>query len=353
MHIKHTALKVTRDTEPDMIELTSDQLQRLHFLQLVVDGFISLREAAEKMGVCYRQAKRLKKSFLKEGTRSVLHGNIGRRSHRALRDHVRICICHLARTRYGTLNDSQITKTLENEHGIKLSRETVRRLLRAENISSYSALHPRRLPKPAYCTSEGMMVLWGGITRLWFGAQESCFMAAVDVATLQCLAARFMPSESSDGYVFLLREFLKNKGVPLYVCQHRLKTPRCRDSVAARSATFEVLQRTLEPLGINCLFENNRRLTSIRKLFLTYISEQIEMRSITSIEKANLLIEHGLMAGFNCEYACTPQNSKPVWRVLPQGISLDRLGAAPLVVSPHTDRIKRKRAQLEAIIPCR
>jgi transposase len=353
MQSKNTILKATPDTEPAMLSLSSDQLQRLHFLQMVVDGFISLREAAEKMGVCYRQAKRLKKSFLTEGTRSVLHGNAGRRSHRALGDHVRIRIGHLARTRYGALNDSQITKTLEHEHGIKLSRETVRRLLRAENIGSYSAARLRRAPKPSYCTSEGMMVLWGEITRHWFGAQESCFMAAVDVATLQCLAARFVPAVSSDGYVFLLREILKTKGVPLYVCQHRVKTSRCRDSISAESTTSGVLERILETLDVNFLYETNRRLTSIRKLFQSYLFEQIEMRSIKSIEKANLLIAHGLMAGFNREYACEPQNPQPVWRVVPAEFRLEHMRPEPTVCEPHLAIIKRKRSEIQPVIPCR
>ena len=350
---KNALAKVLPDKAPNMLKFTAEQLQRLHFLQMAADGYISLRDAAEKIGVSYRQAKRLKQSFLKEGARSVVHGNAGRRSHRSLSDRKRVCIVHLARTRYAGLNDSQITKMLAEEQGITLSRETVRRLLRAENISSSSTSRPRRQSKPPYCTSEGMMVLWGEITQNWFGAGECCFMAAVDVATLQCLAARFVSASSSDGYLFLLREILKTRGVPRCVCQHRIKMRHCRDSAAAGSTASGVLERALKTLGVNYIFESARKLTSIPGLFQKYLSEQIEMRGITSIEKANLLLEHGLMAGFNREYASEPHNPQPAWRAMPHEVGLDHFGAAPARALARPDRMRKKRSKAAASITCR
>ena len=43
-------------------------------------------------------------------------------------------ILHLARTRYAAHNETQLTLRLQAEHGISLSRETIRRILRAEGI---------------------------------------------------------------------------------------------------------------------------------------------------------------------------------------------------------------------------
>ncbi len=104
------------------------------FCRWCLTAILRCERRAGKIGVSYRQAKRLKQAFVRNGARGVLHGNIGRRSHRALSDHVRTRILHLARTRYAALNDTQLTLRLQAEHGISLSRETIRRILRAEGI---------------------------------------------------------------------------------------------------------------------------------------------------------------------------------------------------------------------------
>jgi hypothetical protein len=54
----NTTLQPQHDAEA--ITFSARQLERLHYLQLVAGGYLSLREASEKIGVSYRQAKRLK-----------------------------------------------------------------------------------------------------------------------------------------------------------------------------------------------------------------------------------------------------------------------------------------------------
>ena len=47
-------------------------------------------------------------------------------------------ILHLARTQYAGLNDTRLAESLKSEHGIQLSRETVRRILRSARSNSAS-----------------------------------------------------------------------------------------------------------------------------------------------------------------------------------------------------------------------
>lgn len=46
-------------------------------------GELKLSEAAQLLGVSYRQAKRLKKRYGAGGARALVHGNVGRCSNRA------------------------------------------------------------------------------------------------------------------------------------------------------------------------------------------------------------------------------------------------------------------------------
>ncbi len=46
-------------------------------------------------------------------------------------------------------------------------------------------------------------------------------MAAIDYATGKLLAARFFPFEGSSGYLWLLKEMVKNNGIPISIYQDR------------------------------------------------------------------------------------------------------------------------------------
>jgi|GEM_PF-651888 len=316
----------------ESLAFNPDQLQRIHFLQMSIDGYITLREAAGKIGVSYRQAKRLKQAFIHSGARAVLHGNIGKRSHRALSDHVRMRIVHLARTRYGALNDTQLRLRLEAEHGITLSRETIRRILRAEGIKRNQAGSTVGANTgPACYASEGMMVLWGGITKKWFGEHESCFMAALDTATLRCLAARFFPAQTTECYLWLMREVVRTCGVPRAFCQHSRSAVRRIDSAWTLDEELRgerdpsQVERALQTLGIAHYLESKRRIIGITALFETFLVGQFEGRDIAELTKANQLLDHGLIAAFNRNHACQPVNLEPAWKKLPEGADLERI----------------------------
>jgi transposase len=323
---------IAGQSETESLALNPDQLQRIYFLQMAIGGYITLRDAADKIGVSYRQAKRLKQAFACSGARSVLHGNIGKRSRRALSDHVRMRILHLARTRYAALNDTQITLRLQAEHGISLSRETIRRILRADGIKQNKAGRTGSADTGSVCyASEGMMVLWGGITKKWFSQEESCFMAAVDTATLRCLAARFFPAQTAEGYLWLMREVVRSCGMPRAFCQHSLRAVRRIDS----SWTLEEelrgerdpsqVERALQALGIAHYLESKRRIMSITALFETFLAGQFEGRDIAELAKANQLLDQGLIAAFNRSHACQPVNMESAWKQLPEGVDLERI----------------------------
>ena len=64
--------------EGDKILMSQRQLQRWHLMGLVEGGKITLKEASEKIGVSYRQAKRIWRAVKERGARGLIHGNVGR-----------------------------------------------------------------------------------------------------------------------------------------------------------------------------------------------------------------------------------------------------------------------------------
>ena len=58
------------------------QLHRWHMMKMAEVGKITLKEAGEKLGVSYRQAKRIRRAIRDRGMKGLIHGNRGRPSHR-------------------------------------------------------------------------------------------------------------------------------------------------------------------------------------------------------------------------------------------------------------------------------
>ena len=104
--------------------------------------------AAELLSLSIRQVKRLKQRLREQGEAALAHANRGRPSPRRLPDRVRRNIIALARTTYVGFNDHHLCEKLCEVEGFSLSRETLRRLLRAGR-PGFAPEAPRSRPSPA------------------------------------------------------------------------------------------------------------------------------------------------------------------------------------------------------------
>jgi len=55
--------------------MSQKERQRHNLLKMVLEGKNTLKDASKRMGVSYRHAKRLKKRFITEGAKGLVHGN--------------------------------------------------------------------------------------------------------------------------------------------------------------------------------------------------------------------------------------------------------------------------------------
>gem|GEM_PF-2101988 len=204
--------------EGEKILLSQRQLQRWHLIKMVEVGKITLKEAGEKIGVCYRQAKRIRRALRQKGIRGLIHGNTGRPSHHRLSEVLRQRVLQLSKEVYPDFNDTHFTEKLGEEEGMVLSRETVRRIRRGARIEPKRRRRGKRHRKRRErMAQEGWMVLWDGSPHLWFGeGNPPCsLMAAMDDARGTLLAAQFFPFEGTVGYFWLLKEMVKRYGIDI------------------------------------------------------------------------------------------------------------------------------------------
>jgi predicted DNA-binding protein (UPF0251 family) len=75
--------------EGEKILMSARQLQRLEVMGLVEAGRMKLKEAAEKIGMSYRQTKRIRKRVKEEGIKGVVHGNTGKASNHRMKEGIK------------------------------------------------------------------------------------------------------------------------------------------------------------------------------------------------------------------------------------------------------------------------
>lgn len=136
--------------------------------------------------------------MVRHGTepRGLIHGNTGRCPGNAVDGHLREKIVALFRTEYDSFNDTHFTEKLASVEGIRISRETIRRISReAGMVPKRRRRPPWHRPHRARKPQEGMMVLWDGSVHRWFGDEHHprCLISAIHDAASRCLVARFSP----------------------------------------------------------------------------------------------------------------------------------------------------------------
>jgi len=317
--------------------LSQRQLQRWHLMKMVEVGKITLKEAGEKIGVCYRQAKRIRRVLREKGMRGLIHGNAGRPSHHRLSEVLRQRVLRLSKEVYPDFNDAHFTEKLGEEEGIALSRETVRRIRRGARMGPKrgrrAKKHRRRRERMA---QGGWMVLWDGSPHLWFGQEypACCLMAAMDDATGRVLAARFFPFEGTAGYFWLLKQIVKHDGIPVSIYQDRHSTLHRNDDhwsleeqLAGRQDPTQV-GLALEALGIEPIFalspQAKGRMERLFGILQDRLIAELRLAGITTLAEANVFLK-SFIKGFNRRFAIHPRESQKAWRKIPKDLDLDRI----------------------------
>jgi hypothetical protein len=160
-------------------------------------------------------------------------------------------------------------------------------------------------------------------------------MAAIDDATGKLLAARFFPFEGSEGYLWLLKEMVKQYGIPMIIYQDRHGALHRNDphwsleeQLAGRQEPTQV-GLALEALGIEPISALSPQAKGrVEKLFATLqdrLGAELRLKGIVTMEEANRFLHSTFLKAFNRRFAVRPRESQKAWREVPKHLDLDRI----------------------------
>jgi transposase len=312
------------------VTMSERDLRRVAVLGEVTSGWRTAASAATALGLSPRQVYRLLRRYRDRGASGLAHKARGRPSNNRLRDEVRDQALALVRSTYADFGPTLAAETLAQRHGLRVSRETLRKWMIDAGLwlsrKRRRRFHQPRLRREAL----GELVQIDGSEHRWFEdrADPCTLLVFIDDATGRLMRLLLVPSESTFAYFEALRGYLEAHGRPvaLYSDKHAVFRATKRDAKGGQGMTQ--FGRALAELGIELLCANSSqakgRVERANRTLQDRLVKELRVAGINSIEAGNAFLP-GFMARFNARFAVAP--ARPDDRHRPLNLAPDRLRA--------------------------
>ena len=297
--------------------MSQREAQRLAVLQTVKGKTLSQAQAAQQLGISIRQVKRLCRRLREQGASGLISKRRGMPSNRRIAGEVREQTMALVRQHYADFGPELAREYLASQHGFAHSTETLRGWMIAAGLWKPKTRRAKRVHPPRPRREHlGELVQIDGSHHAWFEERgaKCCLTAFIDDATGRVLAARFDPTETTQGYLGVLRSHIEQHGVPLALYSDRHSIFTKHDSEDGVPTQFEraLLQLNIEPICANSPQAKGR----VERLFQTLqdrLVKGMRLAGISDIDKANAWLSEYL-AQHNQRFAVAPKDEADMHR---------------------------------------
>lgn len=233
--------------------MSEREVGRLRVLEQVQRGTLKRTEAAQMLQISVRQLRRLERRYQTDGEAGLVHRLRGRTSNRRLDPALALQVQLLVAKHYADFGPTLAAETLAERHGISLSVESVRTLMREAGLwhskrRRLTAIHPMRERRPR----RGELIQIDGSPHGWFEARgpRCTLLVFIDDATSELMALRFVQAETTTDYLLALREYILAHGLPMCLYSDRHSIFRSSNAQNPQPTYFA---QALERLGIEGL----------------------------------------------------------------------------------------------------
>ena len=312
--------------------MNKKELGRKTEVERVLDHRITQKEAARKLGITERQFRRILNRYRQEGVGGLVSRKRGRPSNRKtdpeVREEVRGFITDPQRKDFGP---TFMAEKLEQKEGIKLSKETVRRMMIEDEVwkaktkkeEEFHKSRPRRKSRVELVQIDGSEHVW-----LEERGEKAVLLVFVDDATSEILAAEFVPKESFFSYGNLCKRYFKEHGLPMTFYSDRLSVFRDnhKDNLAHEPVTQ--FQRALLVLGVELICAHSPqakgRVERANGTLQDRLIKEMRLLNICDYDQANQYLPE-FIADYNRRFAVVPVSDIDFHRPLDETLDLDFL----------------------------
>lgn len=317
----------------EQAEMSIKEAERLSIMRQVDKKVLTLEGASKELGVCIRQTKRIRKRYLEHGEKGLISEKRGKESNRKTKKEIKDKILMLVKTKYVDFGPTLASEKLAEIEGITISIETLRNWFIGEGIwkskrKKETRVHQRRARRSQF----GELLQGDGSPHDWFeGRSEKCtLLQFVDDATSKTTNARFELTETTEGYLRLLRGHLDKYGRPLGLYVDKHSTFRVNREELKKGVGITHFGQVVKDLEIELICANSPqakgRVERKNGLFQDRLIKEMRLQGINTIEEGNAFLPK-FLDGINKKFGVAPANPKDAHRPLRAKDNLQRIFA--------------------------
>ena len=299
---------------------------RLVALKKAKDKRMTQRQAAEELKISERQVRRLLVRLRKVGDKAVLHGLRGRSNRRIDEKQQKEAVEILKGDVYKGFGPTLASEYLSKKHGIEVSKETVRKWMRAAGLWQ---ARKQRVTKVNQWRERrerfGELVQWDTSTHDWLEGrgEEIYLIKMIDDATSR-LFGRFVRSDSTAENMGVLDAYVQRFGRPLefYMdkASHFVTTPKKNHPVRNEPLPPTQIGRGLQELGIGWITAHSPQAKGrVERSFQTAqdrLVKGLRVAGARTLEEANRYLETEYLPEWESKFtviaACADDAHRPL-----------------------------------------
>ena len=321
------------------IEFTNMEIEKLIVIQSVIDGKRTGKEAGNKLDLSERQIWRLVKKVKDNGIEGIKHGNCFIKKPRFITEEFKERIKSLKLSDdYCDTNFTHFQELLEERENIKLSYTSLYKILTEFNIKSKKKHKERKTHRQRKRKAhEGDLVQADGTPFDWFkNGHKYSIHAFIDDATGKVLGAYMCEHECLLGYFEVLRQMLKNYGIPkcLYPDKFSVFFPNkgqkltLEEQLQGKEKPTTQFKRVIDVLGIEMFAASTSQAKGrIERLWNTFqdrLVTEFKLSNIKTIDEANEFLKKYIIK-YNKRFSVEAENSESNFVPVPSYLNLDLL----------------------------
>lgn len=318
--------------------MKESELDRLLVINQVKDRVLTQSEAGARLGLSQRQVRRLSRRFQIEGPQGIKSKHKG--GNRLFSKEFKEEILKIVREKYKDFGPKFASEKLEQEEGLKINKETLRQWMMVDGLwkgrlRTKARIHQSRERRSRF----GELVQIDGSPHDWFEgrAPKCCLLVSIDDATSKLVGLHFDQSETTLGYMELVKQHIESYGRPVtyYSDKHSIFKTTREQSLDRRLKDTQ-FRRALRSLQIELICAHSPqakgRVERANKTLQDRLVKELRLRNISSIEDANAYLPE-FIKDYNERFSVKASSNQDAHRPL-----FHDAKALKQILSIHTER---------------
>jgi transposase len=332
--------------------------ERLRVFKEISQGRMTQSEASVVLKLTERQIRRIYARFARDGTDGLLNKSIGQPGHHRIPETIMSKVVDLARSQYREAGPTYLSELLEEQHNIKISRETLRRILHDQGIRTIEpgkTIHRRRRERRS---SYGMLVQMDTSYHDWFSTGEKSYLICMIDDATSTVFARFFDSDSTRTNMAMTKLYSELYGFPLAIytdkaSHFKVNAGETREEVISHFNSSETqLERAFKDCGIIHIHAHSPqakgRVERLNRTLQDRLVKRLRYENITDIDAANEFLDSVFFPAFNSKFTVKPVTSIDCHKSI-VGIDLDAIFSIQVnrtVTNDFTFRVDSRKYQI-------